>query len=128
VARILVGEDDEASAILVKAVLTHAGHQVTVGADGPAVLALAKEPYDLILLDMQMPGLSGFEVLSQLRADGQRQSVPILMVSASALPSAREQALRIGFDGFLTKPVSPALLRDEVARYLAAGGGNATRT
>jgi CheY-like chemotaxis protein len=73
---------------------------------------------DLILLDLQMPALDGFGVLRELRADPRFAELPIVALTANAMQGDREKALAAGFTSYLSKPVSLASLRGEVARLL----------
>jgi CheY-like chemotaxis protein len=75
---------------------------------------------DLVLLDLQMPGLDGFGVLAELRGDPQFEAVPIVALTASAMRGDREKILEAGFTDYLAKPAGPDTLRETVARLLAA--------
>lgn len=92
------------------------GHEVVVEHDGARAYARAlAEEFDLLILDVQMPGMSGDAVCRALREAGVRR--PILAASALALPEQIERALAAGFDEYLTKPLSPVALRDAVRRH-----------
>jgi CheY-like chemotaxis protein len=75
----------------------------------------------LILLDIQLPGIDGYEVLRRLRSHGPTRSVPVVAVSANALEGDREKAARAGFDAYLTKPVDLTALLALVDRLLQQG-------
>ena len=79
--------------------------------------ALAEAP-DLILLDLQMPRRTGYEVLDELRKDPRHAELPIIALTASAMQGDREKALAAGFTGYLAKPVALVHLREEVQRLL----------
>ncbi|WP_184446284.1 ATP-binding protein [Rhodospirillum centenum] len=117
-ARILLAEDVKANQALAVALLTKAGHRVTVVANGlDAVQAVAATPFDLVLMDVRMPRLGGLEATRRIRAlGGPRGAIPVVALTAEA--GAREQAacLEAGMDEVLTKPLQPALLLDAIAR------------
>jgi CheY-like chemotaxis protein len=118
--RILVAEDRAASRELIRAVLETSGYAVTEAADGRQAVEMAKQcDPDLLLLDLQMPALDGFGVLQELRADERFRDVPFVALTASAMQGDRERALTAGFTAYITKPVSLAVLRRELARLLA---------
>ncbi|HEV2250943.1 MAG TPA: response regulator [Candidatus Limnocylindria bacterium] len=92
------------------------GHEVVVEYDGARAYARAlAEPFDLLILDVQMPGMTGDAVCRALRKAGVVR--PILAASALAMPEQIEHALAAGFDEYLTKPLSPLALRDAVRRH-----------
>lgn len=116
--RILLVEDNELNRELFADVLSSDGHEVSVARDGDEGRALGvRDRWDLILLDLHLPRLSGEEVCRALRRAGIR--TPIVALSASAMPDEIARALPAGFDGYLTRPVAPAALRAEVQRYVA---------
>lgn len=117
--RVLIVDDNRMNAELFSDVLEDDGHQITIERDGPAGRdrALA-EPFDLILMDIQLPGIEGTDVCRALRGAGITQ--PILAISSAALPEQVRRGTAAGFDEYLTKPISPASLRDAVRRH--AGG------
>jgi CheY-like chemotaxis protein len=116
---VLVVEDRDVSRELVRTLLEHSGYQVleaATGAEGVSI-ALEKAP-DLVLLDLQMPIKDGFQVLKELRADQRCRMTPIVALTASAMRGDKERALSDGFTGYLTKPLSLATIRQELARLL----------
>ena len=103
--RILVVEDDRRMAALLRQGLTEEGHAVTIAADGRTALAMAAAAqFDLILLDVMLPGLNGFEVARTLRAQG--NATPILMLTARDAAADIVRGLDLGADDYLTKPFS----------------------
>jgi DNA-binding response OmpR family regulator len=120
--RILIVDDDELNVELFEASLLRDGHDVRIERTGVAgeVRALA-EPFDLILLDIQLPGRSGIEVCRTLRAAGLR--APIIAVSASVLPAEIAKTKDAGFTDFLAKPIAPAALRAFVRAIVAPESG-----
>jgi two-component system cell cycle response regulator DivK len=120
--RILIADDKPTSRELLRTVLEKQGYSITEAADGEEALQKARaETPDLILLDLQMPRLSGYEVLGELRKESQYAALPIIALTASAMQGDRERALAAGFTGYLTKPVALAHLRDEIKRLLLPG-------
>jgi CheY-like chemotaxis protein len=117
--RILIADDKATSRELLRTVLERQGYAITEAADGEEALKKAlAEPPDLILLDLQMPRRSGYEVLVELRKDPRHAEVPIIAITASAMQGDREKALAAGFTGYLAKPVALVHLREEVQRLL----------
>jgi DNA-binding response OmpR family regulator len=105
---ILVAEDDRDIADLIAHYLQKAGWTVQVAASGDDALAYARrEPVDLVILDVMLPGLSGLEVCRALRGDNATAAVPIIMVTARAEETDRIVGLEIGADDYLSKPFSP---------------------
>jgi signal transduction histidine kinase/DNA-binding response OmpR family regulator len=124
--RVLLAEDNIVNQKVAAAILKKLGHSVVVVGDGAqAVSAHAADAFDLVLMDMQMPKMSGAEAIAAIRArertNGRR--VPIVALTAHALKGDREQCLAAGADGYVPKPVSP----DSLAREIDAvvGGGSA---
>ena len=117
--KILIADDKATSRELLRTVLERQGYEVMEAADGEEALqkALAEFP-DLILLDLQMPRRSGYEVLGELRKDARHAALPIIALTASAMQGDRERALAAGFTGYLAKPVALVHLREEVQRLL----------
>jgi CheY-like chemotaxis protein len=118
-ARILIADDRPSSRELLRLVLERAGYEVIEAEDGKAALdrARASSP-DLILLDLQMPEMDGYQVLASLRSDPRFRTLPILALTASAMRGDRERILGAGFTDYLAKPAGPELLRETVARLL----------
>ena len=117
--KILIADDKATSRELLRTVLERQGYAVTEAADGEEALQKAlAEPPDLILLDLQMPRRSGYEVLGELRKDPRHTEVPIIAITASAMQGDREKALAAGFTGYMAKPVALVHLREEVRRLL----------
>lgn len=121
--RVLVIEDNALNLKLVRDVLQHAGYEVVEAATGElGVASAASEPPDLVLLDLQLPGIDGHETLRRLRAGVLPDRVPVVAVTALAMAEDRDRAQRAGFDGYLEKPISPRSLPAQVERFLAGGG------
>jgi CheY-like chemotaxis protein len=119
--RILVAEDDPASLELVQVFLESEGYDVQAALDGNRALDLGGTGvFDLMILDMHMPLYGGVEVLQMMRKRFLHHPMKIIALTADARPELREELLREGIDGYLTKPVSLSELRSEVERLLAA--------
>ena len=116
---ILVVDDRSSSRELLRIVLDNAGYEVLEAADGIEALEKARESEpDLILLDLQLPGLDGFGVIGALRSETRFSETPIVAITASAMQGDREKALKSGFTAYITKPVRLPVLRAEVERLL----------
>lgn len=115
---ILVAEDNEINALLTRSLLNRLGHTSTVVGDGRSAVTewaracVANTPYDLVLMDVQMPGIDGIEAAKQIRAQEatRNQRTRILAVTANALAEDRDDCLTAGMDGFLAKPLDRAAL------------------
>ncbi len=120
--RILVVEDNELNLKLVRDVLGYAGYEVVEARTGEQGVELAAECLpDLVLMDLQLPGIDGIEALRQLRASPLTQDVPVVAVTAFAMREDRERALRAGFDGYLEKPFGVRELPGQVRSFLPTG-------
>ena len=123
--RILVVEDNELNLKLVRDVLSHAGYQVFEARTGEQGVQLADELLpDLILMDLQLPGIDGTEALRQLRSSPRTQGVSIVAVTAFAMPADRECAFRSGFDGYVEKPISVRELPSQIQLLLERGSSH----
>jgi PAS domain S-box-containing protein len=106
--RVLVAEDNPVNQMLVRAMLEKAGHRVDLAANGiEAVDALCRRPYDLVLMDMQMPEMDGVAATRRIRAlDTLIAQVPIIALTANAMPGVRAQVLAAGMNDHVTKPIN----------------------
>ena len=122
--RLLLAEDSEASQLAAAAILRKAGYTVDLARDGAeAVTAAGAGRYDAILMDVRMPGLDGLGATARIRAlPGEAGRVPILALTASALPGDAARCLAAGMDAHLAKPVDRARLLTAVAALLAGRG------
>jgi CheY-like chemotaxis protein len=106
-ARILIADDNPQSVELFDAYLADSGHEIQTAADGEETLHKVQQwRPDLILLDIMMPKISGFEVCKRLRADPGTRDIAVLMLTALDQPSDIERAVEVGTDDFLTKPIN----------------------
>ena len=117
--RILVIEDNEDNLSLMRLLLERANYEVLVASNGFAGLELARaEQPNLILLDLAMPELDGWEVATELKNDIVTRDIPIIVVTAHALPKDRERAAEAGCDAFIVKPFSVSKLINEIENLL----------
>ncbi|MFL7792069.1 MAG: response regulator [Anaerolineae bacterium] len=117
---ILLIEDDPLSARLVDLILKSEGHQVIITRDGFEGLEVAKNTsLDLVLLDLMLPKMDGFEVLRQLRADPKTADVRVVIVSAKSQPADKERAAELGVNAYLTKPYRKVELLELVRSLLS---------
>ncbi len=117
--RVLYIEDNEVNRLLMQGMLAQRpALQLRLAAWPEDGLAMAQaEPPALVLLDIQLPGIDGFEVLARLRADTRTAAVPVVAVSANAMPADRDRAARAGFDDYVTKPIDLERLLAVVDRF-----------
>lgn len=121
-ARILVVEDNPLNLKLVRDVLQIAGHDIIEARSGEEALRIAREATpDLVLMDLQLPGIDGTETLRQLRQGLLHGDTPVVAVTAFAMAEDRERVAQAGFDGHIAKPISVRELPDLVSGYLTKG-------
>ena len=119
---ILIADDNADNILLIRAILKRAALDVEFAdaQTGQEVLDFAsKRVPDLILLDLKMPGMDGFEAATALKSNEQTQQVPIIAVTAQAMVGDREKAIEAGCSEYITKPVDRALLVETVKKYLS---------
>ena len=120
-ARILIIEDDSASLELATYLLESAGHTTWGASDGESGTQVAlKESPDLVICDLQIPRMDGYAVVRALRASSKWRQVPLIAVTAFSMPGDREKALAAGFDGFMTKPITPETFVQQIESFLPA--------
>src|SRR5580658_1303541 len=114
-ARILIIEDNPTNLELMRFLLHASGSSLFTAADGPEGIETARRTIpDLIVCDLQMPGLDGYEVARRLKSDPVLRQVPLVAVTAYAMVGDRDGALAAGFDGYLTKPIMPRLFASQL--------------
>mgnify|MGYP000725031145 FL=1 len=119
-AKVLVVDDEPNIVLSLEFLMQQAGFDVDTAEDGEGALAKVEEsPPDLILLDISLPGISGFDVLEQLRQDPRHARLPIIMLTAHGREVEREKGLALGADDYVTKPFSTQALVEKVKSLLA---------
>lgn len=127
-AKILLIEDNEQNRYLATFLLEGSGYSVTHAPDGPTGVDLAtRERFDLIVLDIQLPGMDGHAVARVLRANPALSTVPIVAVTSYAMAGDREKILASGCDGYLEKPIDPETFVRDVTRHLHPPAGGEAR-
>lgn len=123
--RILVIEDNPDNLALAVYLLRAAGFETIEASDGAQGVRAAREAVpDLIVCDLQMPVLNGFEVLQHLRVDPMTRTIPVVAVTAFSMPGDRAKAEAAGFDGYLSKPIDPERFAQQIeVHFLAQARG-----
>lgn len=122
--RILVVEDNPKNLKLMRDVLTYAGYEVIEATSGEDGVRMAGEASpDLVLMDLQLPGIDGAEALRRIRSSEVNPDVPVVAVTAFAMNEDRERAFDAGFTGYVEKPISVRGLPQQVRDFLRLGGG-----
>ncbi|SPE33786.1 Polar-differentiation response regulator DivK [Candidatus Sulfopaludibacter sp. SbA3] len=120
----LLVEDNENNRYLLTLLLKHAGLTVVAAGNGQSALEIARSEHpDVILLDIQMPQMDGYEVAAHLKRDVELARIPIIGVSSFAMPGDREKAIRMGFAGYIEKPVDPEHFAETVLSILGRAAG-----
>jgi len=118
-ANILVVEDNEPNLELMTYLLVASGHTVAPAPCGERGIEIAlRDTPHLVVLDIQLPDMSGFDVLMFLRAEGKMSGIPIVAVTANAMVGDRDHALAAGFDGYIAKPIEPATFARAIDAFL----------
>ncbi|NYS61340.1 response regulator transcription factor [Vreelandella salicampi] len=118
-ANVLVVDDEPNIVLSLEFLMEQAGFQVTTAEDGEQALESVKNAQpDLILLDISLPGISGFDVLEQLRGQPDTASLPIIMLTAHGREVEREKGMALGADDYITKPFSTQTLVEKVKALL----------
>lgn len=121
--RILVVEDNPLNFKLVRDVLEYAGYEVVGAGSGEEGLQVAEDlPPDLVLMDLQLPGIDGTETMRRLRGGVLADDVPVIALSALVMDHDHAAAESAGFDGYLNKPISVRSLPEQVASFLPDEG------
>jgi len=122
--RILLIEDNLNNRYLARYLLERAGFEVESAGNGAEGLARARAArFDLVVLDIQMPEMDGYETAVALRSDPASSTVPIVGVSSFAMAGDRQKALSLGFAGYIEKPIDPTTFAEQIRGYLSAAGG-----
>ena len=117
--RILAVDDQEDNRRILRDLLTMAGYEVieAVTGEDAVTLALAQRP-DLILMDIQLPGIDGYEATRRVKANPALRAIPVIVVTSYALSGDEQKALAAGADGYVSKPFSPRALLAKVREFL----------
>ena len=117
--RTLVVEDNENNMYLIGYILRKHGHEVIEAVSGEEGLALAvQEQPDLILMDIQLPGMDGLEATRRIRASEAASGIPIIALTSYAMTGDRERALQAGCTGYIEKPIDPETIIASIERYI----------
>ena len=123
-AKILIVEDNEMNRDMLGRRLQRRGYEVVIALDGEEGLAMAAtEAPDLILMDLSLPRVDGWQATRQLKAANETRSIPIIVLTAHALEHEREKAMATGCDDFDVKPIDFARLMSKIERFIPAPGG-----
>jgi hypothetical protein len=118
-ASVLLVEDNEVNRYLVRFVLEKGGFRVITAGNGREAIELARlHRPDLILMDIQMPVMDGYEAAVQIKADAQLQAIPVVALTAYAMPHEREQALAAGCAGHIEKPIDTSTFNAQVSAFI----------
>lgn len=120
--KILLVEDNEMNRDMLSRRLQRRGYEIVVAVDGAQGVAMANaENPDLILMDMSLPIMDGWEATKNIKANTNTQSIPIIALTAHAMSGDREQALKAGCDDYDTKPIDLSRLLTKIEVFIAAG-------
>ncbi len=122
--RVLLVEDNEDNRIVYSTILRHFGYSVTEALNGDEGIQKARaEQPDLILMDISIPIIDGWEATQVLKRDPETRDIPIIALTAHALASDREKAMEVGCDSYLAKPCEPKTVVSEVQKFIGSGDG-----
>ena len=117
--RVLVIEDNENNIYLITFMLQKNGYDFIEARDGAEGVELAvKEKPDLILMDMQLPVLDGYEAAKRIKAMEETKDIPIIALTSFAMLGDKEKAMNAGCDGYIEKPINPETIMAEIKKYL----------
>ena len=121
-AMILIVEDNEANRLLAGAVLEREGYRVEMAGNAEEALQkLANGSPDLILMDVQMPGMDGLTLTRRLKGNARTADIPVVALTALAMMGDRERTLEAGCSGYISKPINTRTFASEVSKYLPSG-------
>ena len=122
--RVLVVDDEPDVLLLCRLNLQQRGHELLEAADGSTALEIARDRHpDVIVLDLMLPGISGYDVLEELQRDAETTDIPVLVLTAKSLRADRERSHGLGASAFLTKPFLPNELCEMVDSLVAPRHG-----
>lgn len=115
---VLYVEDNFENKLFVRRVIESMGHEVMEAETGPdSLIMVAERKPDLILMDVNIPGMDGLETTTRLKQDPELAAIPVIALTANAMKGDRERCLAAGCDGYMQKPVGVSDLRREITRY-----------
>jgi two-component system cell cycle response regulator DivK len=118
--KILVVEDQEDNRQILRDLLSSAGYEMSEAENGvEALAAVAKERPDLILMDIQLPIMDGYEATRRIKSDPKTRAIPIIVVTSYALSGDEAKAREVGCDAYVTKPYSPRALLAKIREFLS---------
>ena len=121
---VLLVEDNEDNRTVYRTILEHFGYRVIEARNGEDGVRMAREDGpDLILMDISIPIIDGWEATQVLKRDPETKGIPIIALTAHALASDREKAMEVGCDSYLAKPCEPKTVVSEVQRFIGSGDG-----
>ena len=116
---VLLVEDNEDNLVIYSTILRHGGFEVIEARDGRAGIAAARASHpEIVLMDVSIPFVDGWEATRRLKADPETAHIPIIALTAHALASDQEKAYEVGCDGYIAKPAEPRVVLAAVRRYL----------
>jgi two-component system cell cycle response regulator DivK len=116
---VLLVEDNEDNLVVYRTILEHVGYSVVEARDGEEGVSRARSDRpDIILMDISIPKMDGWEATERLKADDDTSAIPIIALTAHALEEDRAKAMRAGCDGYLAKPVEPRRVVQEVEKFI----------
>jgi two-component system, cell cycle response regulator DivK len=116
---VLLVEDNEDNLVVYRTILEHVGYRVLEARDGEEGVSRARDEMpDIILMDISIPKIDGWEATQRLKADASTRVIPIIALTAHALEKDRQKAVQAGCDGYLAKPVEPRRVVAEVERFV----------
>ena len=122
---LLVVDDNEMNRDLFTRRLERQGYQVTVAVDGlQALEKLHQADFDLVLLDIMLPVMNGYQVLEHLKADESLSQVPVIIATSLDEADGKARCMALGADDYLTKPINPGMLKSRISDCLARHHGN----
>lgn len=120
-AKILCVDDNDTNLFMVSTILKRAGYAVCTASDGEGAIAACKSEWpDLVLMDVQMPGIDGFEATRRIKTDPETRHIPVITLSAHEAGDKVEEIEACGCDAYLTKPLDVRLLLEQAAALLGA--------
>jgi two-component system, cell cycle response regulator DivK len=126
--KVLLVEDNEDNLVVYRTILEHVGYIVLEARDGEEGVRRARSDHpDLILMDISIPKMDGWEATQRLKADEATRAIPIVALTAHALEEDRQRAIEVGCDGYLAKPIEPRRVVQEVERFVGKANSSSPK-